>query len=248
MIGSLLPQMNEFELCQQVIGGDAKSAEEFDRRYRKPVEDYLISKCSDEASRTAARDITTEVISDCAGPGLLEKFKGEGSLEGWLRQVAFNRLRKHWRKEGKRPDGTSFDELEEARPGRLTSETSDADGEGSGAIDAEFFYKKLMAATVHAFTRLRDDYPDRLAILRLSQLHGVRQRRIAGAFGIHESEISKMRKGGEEFLRSEIATYLHNEFPKGSFTWADLRDFIHDADEVVHDEDLGSKIVGLLGS
>jgi len=236
--------VEDLEFAMRVLDHEPGAAEEFAERFRGSLLAHVFSRCESPEDRDEAEFIVDGVLAKCCADRFLEKYLGSGSLEGWLKTVASNELNKHWERKKRNPVKDSIERIESVR---ASVPVDPAEEEESDSVDPAVFCKKFMEATVHAFGRLRQEFPDSLAILRLSTLHEVSQRDLARAFGIHESEISKKKAKGVEFLKSEINLFLSRSFPRGTFTWSDLREFARNADEIVHDEDLADRLLGTLG-
>lgn len=239
--------MSDKKLAQLAAAGDEAAAKEFDERFRKRLEDNLIAKCGDAEDRDAVKDIVANVIGQCCSTDKLvrayereEASSGRGirSLEAFLSGWCFNELRTHWRKKNRNPVTDSIDGLEERneRPVEVGAEDDEA-------IDAAGFKQLMLEATAYAFDRLRTQFPERLAVLRLADLHGISNVQLANSLGFHEADIHHLRNDGVVFLQSEISTYLFSKLPKGTFTFEDVRDFAKEAEEIVHDEERAEEIL-----
>lgn len=236
---------NDLDLAKRVLGQKPGAAEAFLDRFKKSLQDYLVSRCDRPEDKQEAIDLVDDLMARCCGGDFLSKYSGQGSLEGFLKSTAYNDLRSHWRKKGRNPIVDSIHRAEEEE--RTLQMAADDEGEGE-SVDSYRYHRKFMEATVHAFNRLKEEHPDCLAIVRLAEAHEVKQTLIAKAFGIDQSEIARKKRIGLEFLKSEINTFLARHFPRGSFTMADFREFSQASDEIVHDEDLGDELLDRFGS
>lgn len=236
--------IEDLGFAMRVLDREPGAAEEFSARFRDEILAHVFSRCVQPRDRDEAVFIVDGLIAKCCVERFLEKYLGSGSLEGWLKTVAANELKKHWERRRRDPVANAI-EWVDSTEGSLESDSEEL--RADSPVDAAEFHGKFMEATVRAFSRLREEFPDSLAILRLSMLHGVSQRDLARAFAVHESEISKKKKRGIDFLKSEVNHHLATSFPRGSFTWSDLRDFARHSDEIVHDEDLADRLLGSFG-
>lgn len=232
---------SELDLAEAVLSGNAAAADEFIERYYANILGFIESKC-DPSDRDSAKDIVQSLMGDCTGGQRLRKYSGKGSLEGWLKTNAFNDLREYFRKENRySPLGDDVDRVS------LDSLDSSGDSESGSTATASDFHRVLLDATAEAFLRLRKQHPESLVMLRLKDLHGVSQKRIAAAFGIGEPEVSTRKKSGMEFLQSEVRSILNSHFPAGAFSMEDIREFAHHADDICHDEERASDIMTRIG-
>jgi DNA-directed RNA polymerase specialized sigma24 family protein len=235
---------DELDFAMRVLDQKPGAAEAFLERFKKTLQDYLVSKCDRPEDKQEAIEVVDDLMARCCATGFLSKYSGTGSLEGFLKITAYNDLRAYWKKQGRNPVNDSIDRAEEEERVLVMERDEEETGE---SVDALVYQRRFMEATVHAFNRLKLEFPDCLAIVRLAMAHDVKQVNLARAFGIHESEIAKKKRIGLEFLKSEINTFLAKHFPRGSFTMADFREFAQFADEIVHDEDLSEELLDRFG-
>lgn len=181
-------------LCEQIMQG-VNAAASLQQEYRIPLERYLVSRCdrNDGRSREKAVEIASQILTECftRSPSLLERWRGEGTLESFLRTSAYNRLRSWWQSAEKRT--TEVDSESRALELHVAAPCVDV------SSDELEIAVRAMAAGVDAATRA---CPEGLVFLRLKGLHGVDQRLIANAWGHHESQTSRRIREAMELIRT----------------------------------------------
>ncbi|MCB1130326.1 MAG: hypothetical protein KDN05_04300 [Verrucomicrobiae bacterium] len=183
----------ERDLCDRVLNG-VRAAAELQDNYRLPLERFLLSKCdvADGRSQEKAVEIASQVLAECftRSPSLLERWRGEGNLEAFLRTAALNRLRSWWKSAEKR--STEVDTDSAAIANHAVRENAIHGEEQAIAIEA------LRAGVAKAAA----DCPEGLVFLRLKGLHGVDQRALSHCWGHHESQTSRRIKDAMATIRT----------------------------------------------
>ena len=188
-------RLADADLRAAILGGLAAMGE-LETRFRLPLERYLAALCDrgDGRSLERAVEIASQVVADCfvKSPSLLERWKGEGTLEAFLRSVAVYRLKSWWRSR----DHAATEVNSESRDLRdAADETEVSDCEEIG-IAADALRKGVKAACERC--------PDGVVFMRLKGLHGVDQRVISACWGHHEAQTSRRIREAMEIIR-EVA-------------------------------------------
>ena len=201
---------NDEELRDRIISG-IRAFEELHHRFRKKLEIYLLSYCSkiDGRSRERAVEIASQVLADCfsGSPSLLEKWRGPGNLEAFLRVVALNRLKSWWNSRDARLEVDS--ESRSIMQASTSGEPEPLDPEELQGL-REALGLGVKAAMV--------DFPEGLLFMRLKGLYGVDQRVISTVWGHHESKISRRITEAMDFIRTTASgaaadAGLQSDFP-----------------------------------
>lgn len=181
------------ELCDRVLRG-VQAAAELQSSYRLPLERFLLSKCdgADGRSQEKAVEIASQVLAECftRTPSLLERWRGDGNLEAFLRTAALNRLRSWWKSAEKRTTEVDSDSL------AITNHAV----QGSEAAGDELVIAARALRT--GVEKAAFDCPEGLVFLRLKGLHGVDQRAISRCWGHHESQTSRRIKDAMATIRA----------------------------------------------
>lgn len=199
--------------CQD---GDTEALAELRQRLQGTLTAILLSR---GASRTETEDLLEDLWSDCVPgdeerPGLLGKFSGRCSVQGWLATVATNRLidlkRKQQRREATIPsteeEGTNFfEKVAEPTAARTESE----------------LVELLRGALEKAFAACG---AEGLLMLRLVYLHGLSQREVARLWNCHESKISRHLNQALEEIAKETLKTLKARDPWLKLDWQDFVD------------------------
>ncbi len=169
---------------------------ELEARFRQPLERYLAGLCDrgDGRSLEHAVEIASQVVADCfmKSPSLLERWKGEGSLEAFLRTVAVHRLKTWWRSRDHATTEVNSDsrDLRDAADERVVSDHDEIE------LASDALRKGVEAAS--------EKCPDGVVFMRLKGLYGVDQRVISASWGHHEAQTSRRIKEAMAIIR-EVA-------------------------------------------
>ena len=214
---------------RRVIDGWPTEVERFNTEFRDSVYQYLLNLSWDARSREEAEIAVDDVFSECFGGfsrnprrktkgtpvPLLQRYKGFGSLEGWLKRSARNRFYSALRRSEYRqraadvePDAEWFDATpsQSVRTGNslnapLTSKSAEVQ------VPAEE-QEKIRHAITDAFQSLAEADSQALIFLRLHYIERVKKQRIAEAWQQHAATIGRRINSGLEFLKSEITRRL----------------------------------------
>ena len=210
--------LNDGELRDHILEGLA-AVEELERRFRQPLERFLLGKCKleDGRSRAKAVDVASEILAECftRKPSLLEKWQGPDNLEAFLHRAAENRLKTWWRS----PDNKRIEVNSES----LSLERATGPAAG-GDSEETVMAERALRAGVEAAAR---DCPEGLVFLRLKGLHGVDQRAISRCWGHHEATTSRRISEAMEMIRlkaRESAAAAGGELSMDDFQQAHQRD------------------------
>lgn len=219
--------MNDDEYSLEICDGDKVLIDVFFEEYTKGLSYYLKSLCDDDSPRSKdfATEVAVDLVADCL-TGELQKYHAKGSLEGWLRTCARNRLKRIWKKDGR---VSFFDEFD----GHY--DESMADGGLPEIFDGE--EQIWIEATRAGFHTLTTVFPRWIVIDKLAYVFKVPQVTIAKMYGMDPSEISKMKSSGVAFLRSEINSYIRTRYPKYELDDDQLMALIHRFMRLARDED-----------
>jgi DNA-directed RNA polymerase specialized sigma24 family protein len=215
----------DLNLAKEALSGDEHAAGVFVGRFWPELERHLVERCrrSDARSTEKAREIAADVISDCFGAKnrprgeavLLKLYHGQGPLNGWLRGVAYSRLKSWW---ASREFGGMIS-LPDAEVGlERCSKQTQADPE---------VVKILRIALENAFRQLE---PYQLLFLRLVYLHGVRREHLARSWGCHPAKITRDTGAAVQKIRKLTLQYLKVLDPAIELRWEDCQ-AICDKDE-----------------
>lgn len=238
--------VEDVELAEGVRDGDQAAAESLARLYSKPLADFLISKCSDGQSRDRAINIATDVVAEATSLGLMKKYSGKGSLEGWLKRICHFRLINYW---------NSAEVRKISNPSQWATEKGDVNVEPSGAFeevmadseDGDAIAGMLRQAFVWSLGELRKDHPETLVLLRFHWLYGVEQKRLSEAWDRSAARVSRLISDGLERLGQNVTSYLQAIDPLLQIEWHDCMRFcsrynvvLFDEEAVADDEEVGA--------
>jgi len=197
---SVLEDCGDRELCDAVLYGVGAMAE-FQRRYRRSLESFLLGLCqpSDGRSREKAIEIVSQVLAECVtgNPSTLEKWRGNDHLEAFLRKVAHNRLKSWWTS---REAQTEVNSESSAMMTAISSGSDTVPDREELAMAGE----ALRIGVEHA----RSLSPEGLVFMRLKGLHGVDQRTISSIWGHHEAQTSRKISEAMRFIRHAATEHL----------------------------------------
>ncbi len=172
------------------------------------------------ASATEAADLTADLWADCFGERggrrpLLEKYSGKGPLGAFLTRTALNRLIDFKRRQkfrGQLPGAADPDALGDAFD-RLPAEPDADDSE-------DRLVGMLRKALLVAFAKVD---PEKLAIMKLVNIHQLDQGQVAKMWGWSQSKVSRSISAVMVGIRDDTMAELQRIDP-----WLDLRweDFI----------------------
>ena len=203
-----------WEHVQAYLEGEDDALARIQEELSPPLTADLIAR---GASPEEAEDILGTIWHQCtrdpvAGrPSLLEKFSGTASLRSWLGRVALNRLidlqrrkRKVVQVEDRDPTQTSFFARQPAPPPRQLDDA---------------FALLLHSSLQSAFASCP---PERLLMLELVYLHGVRQMDLAPMWGCDAATISRHMGQAMAQIRKETLRQLRQLEPSLRLEWEDL--------------------------
>ena len=214
---------------RRVMEGWPAEVERFFNEYRPAVLNYLTRLSWDARSREQAMSAVDDVFSECFGgfgrcddsnqqkrrAPLLQRYKGSGSLEGWLKRTARNRFYSALRRSEYRQRATGVEPDAE-----WLSEASTQPAHGGGDLVAELSSpsprqlvteeeaERLRQAVQSAFESLAAKDGLALIFLRLHFLEKIKKQRIAEAWEQHPATVGRRINAGLHHLRVEISRLL----------------------------------------
>ena len=217
---------DDLAFARRVSEGWPEEIDRFLNEFR-PAALHYISKLSwDARSREEAVNAVNDVFSECfggfAGNGkiadrkkrvpLLQRYKGHGSLEGWLKRSARNRFYSALRRSEYRQRAASIEpeaEWFDATPTESRKRTASTGSSVTDAVDVPMEeQERIRSAIAEAFESLSDADSQALIFLRLHFLEKVKKQRIAEAWRQHPATVGRRITAGLEHLRTEITRRL----------------------------------------
>jgi RNA polymerase sigma factor (sigma-70 family) len=205
---------DDLALVKRALAGDERAADAI-YSLRSQLVYYLTSKGAPEGS--LAEDIVADFLGDCFGARersarasavrLLETYKGNGPLIGWLKACCWKKFLDNAR----RIKATPLSEQEELNSGVVAYPAA-------GSVEPEV-KAGILAALEYAFDEI-DSL--QLIILRLVYFEGVNQKDIAAVFDCDASTISRQLNEGLKALRSKIIIFQRRYADSFKLEWTDI--------------------------
>ena len=143
---------------------------------------------------------------------LLQRYKGHGSLEGWLKRSARNRFYSALRRSEYRQRAASIEpeaEWFDATPTESRKSVANTSDSVTDAADVPMEeQERIRTAIAEAFECLGEADSQALIFLRLHFLEKVKKQRIAEAWQQHPATVGRRITAGLEQLRTEITRRL----------------------------------------
>jgi DNA-directed RNA polymerase specialized sigma24 family protein len=205
---------DDLALVKRALSGDERAA---DMIYstRSQLVNYLTRKGAPEGS--ISEDIVADFLGDCFGASerstrasavrLLETYKGNGPLFGWLKACCWKRFLDNAR----RFKATPLSEQEELDSGAVAYSAA-------GSVEPEI-KARILAALEYAFDEI-DSL--QLIFLRLVYFEGVSQNDIAAVFDCGGSTISRQLNEGLKALHSKINSFQQRYADSIKLEWSDI--------------------------
>jgi DNA-directed RNA polymerase specialized sigma24 family protein len=204
----------DLALVKQALSGDERAARTI-YAMRSQLINYLTSKGAPEGS--IAEDIVADFLGDCFGARdrsdrasavrLLETYKGDGPLIGWLKVCCWKKFLDHARRFKVIPP-----------PGREVLDTIAVTAPAEISVEPEV-KATVLAALEYAFDEI-DSL--QLIFLRLVYFEGVNQKDVAAAFDCDSSTISRQLNEGLRALRRNIELFQRRYADSFRLEWSDL--------------------------
>ena len=200
--------------CRQ---GDSEALTELREKLHKSLLAILLAR---GANRTEAEDLLADLWSDCVPgnddrPSLLEKFKGNCSLQGWLATVATNRWIDRKRREARH---TAFEHNGSDGPEQDLRRSSDT---SRWYAPDQTLVNLLRSSLRAAFGRCG---PEARVLLRLVYLHELSQRELVRMLGWSESKVSRYLSNAMEEIEKHTLAEIRKRDPWLELTWRDFVD------------------------
>jgi RNA polymerase sigma factor (sigma-70 family) len=201
-------------LVRRALSGDERAADTI-YSMRSQLVSYLRMKGAPEGS--LSEDLVADFLGDCFGARersarasatrLLEMYKGDGPLIGWLKVCCWKKFLDNAR----RIKATPLSEHEELDSGAVAYSVA-------ASVEPEV-KARILAALEYAF-----DGIDSLQIifLRLVYLEGVSQKDIAAVFDCNDSTISRQLNDGLKALRRKVKSFQQRYPESIKLEWPDL--------------------------
>jgi RNA polymerase sigma factor (sigma-70 family) len=205
---------DDLALVKRALSGDERAADIICST-RSQLVNYLTWKGAPEGS--ISEDIVADLLGDCFGARerstrasavrLLETYKGDGPLIGWLKACCWKRFLDNVRRFKATPlsDQEEMDAVAVPHP-------------AAGSVEPEI-KARILAALEYAFEEI-DSL--QLIILRLVYFEGVSQSDIAAVFDCDGSTISRQLNEGLKALRSKINSFQQRYAESFKLEWSDI--------------------------
>lgn len=180
------------ELAARAIAGDAQAADAFERRFRPEV--------ARVARRLGVRDDGDEVVHDlltrmlvgtAERPAKLASYRGEGSLQSWVRAVSTRFVIDHLRSAKAQPQVDALSETMGLQSARI-----------EGDVEARRWSELVRSATAAAFDELT---PRQRNLLRHAAFHRLGIDELAVIYGVHRTTTARWLQRTREGLHAAIA-------------------------------------------
>jgi DNA-directed RNA polymerase specialized sigma24 family protein len=205
---------DDLALVKRALSGDEQAAYTI-YAMRSQLVNYLTSKGAPEGS--VSEDLVADFLGDCFGARdrserasavrLLEMYKGNGPLIGWLKACCWRKFLDYARR---------FKAIPLSGQEVLDSGTVAAPTEASLEPEVK---AKVLAALEYAFDEI-DSL--QLIFLRLVYFEGVNQKDVAAAFDCDGSTISRQLNEGLGALRRNIDLFQRRYADSLRLEWSDL--------------------------
>ena len=230
----------DVDLAERVRNGDEAAVEELVGLFAKPLTDFLISKCGEGQSRDKATNIGTDVIAECTSQGLLQKYSGKGSLEGWIKRIGHFRLINYWNSAEVRKISNPSQWEDQDGSGADIESVGSLDSVAPDSEDGDAIADILRQAFVWGLADLRHNHPESLVLLRFHWLYGVEQKRLGEAWDRSAARVSRLISDGLERLGNSVKEFLGAVDPLLQIVWQDCLRFCSRYNLVLFDEEAGT--------
>ncbi len=192
-------------LVRECLRGSSEAFRALDQEMRSRLIGSLQNR---GASYALAEEIAADLLSDCSLPGersLLNRFEGKGEFRGWLLRVAINRLIDRQRRrvlirEQYPDEEIAVPIIDEAPPDRALRDI-------------------VRSALKKAFVACD---PQVRVLLWLTFAFGVKQCRLADAWGWSEAKISRKLSLGCDVIREQTLSIIQTLEPGLTLEWDDV--------------------------
>jgi RNA polymerase sigma factor (sigma-70 family) len=211
---SMNDHRDDLALVKRALSGDERAADVI-YATRSQLVHYLVSKGAPQGS--IAEDIVADFLGDCFGARersaratadrLLETYKGNGPLIGWLKTCCWKKFVDNAR----RVTAIPLSDHEELN--------SDALAHPATAFVEPEVKARVLAALEYAFDEID---ALQLVFLRLVYFEGVSQQDIAVVFDCDGSTISRQLNEGLKALRGKINSFQRRSSDSFKLEWSDI--------------------------
>jgi DNA-directed RNA polymerase specialized sigma24 family protein len=208
----------DLDLVRRVLQGDQESCSRFLTDARGWLEAHLLPKAGDSRRREIAHGVIDDLISDLFGKGLLERYRGTGSLRGWVCRAGLNRFRDAVQS-GRFRYETEFPRTEKG------DSTEDIIFEAAPVPSVEPVVLETLHQGLHlAFGSLS---ARELFLIRLVHLHGVERQVVANLLDVHPATVGREISQILDKVSRRLCRFLKNVDPDGDL---DLSEYVSCAD------------------
>ena len=186
------------ELIRKVRDGDVQAFEQLFNRYQKRVYNIVYRMVGNEQD---AADLTQEVFVRVYKSR--DMLRDEMTFGAWLRTVATNICRDHFRKVRRTIKADSLDEPIAFEEGEAQREVEDWSSNPERALDK----KDLREATTRAMNSLSDEHR---TLVVLHHIEGMEVRDIARELGIPEGTVKSRLARARDELKRKLGHYVGN--------------------------------------
>jgi RNA polymerase sigma-70 factor, ECF subfamily len=208
---------NELQMVRAALLGDSEAAAEIHRTHHAPVLAALMNRgMAMQLTPSEVEECVGDLWSDCFGgtntkAALLKRFSGNGSLRAWLITVGLHRLidlaRRNRFRRGMPADKTSSSDPMDKMPA-ADEVPPDAD-----------LVSLLRTSLKNAFVRANRE---RLLLLHLVYLHGIKQRELADIYGCNESTISRWLNATLEQIHDDTLHEVEDQDTAVRLDWREI--------------------------
>jgi len=194
-------QHSDGELIDASKRGDVAAFELLFARYQKRVFNLIYRMVGNEHD---AADLTQEVFLRVYKS--LERLRSDEALLGWLRTIAVNITRDHFRKSARTIRGESLDKTVKLEDGEVEREVED----WSANPERLFGRKDIQEAVQRAIDTLSEDHR---TVVALHHIEGVDVRDIAKMLKVPSGTVKSRLARAREELRRKLGHYVLTEPP-----------------------------------
>ncbi len=209
---------NELETVRDALLGDSDAALQLHRKHHTSVLAALMNRgTAMQLTRSEVEECVGDLWSDCFGatntkPALLKRFKGAGPLRAWLITVGLHRLIDLARRKRFRHD--LYGDKETSSPDPMDKIPA-ADGllaDSDVVLLLQTSLKKALAGSNR----------ERLLLLCLVYLHGIKQKELANIYGCNESTISRWLDGTLKQIHADTLHEIKTLDPSTGWDWPEI--------------------------
>jgi len=210
-----LSRSEESHFVEMCLEQPVRCAAEFDRRYRKKTEAFLVAKGAHEEE---AKDAFAVVVSQCFSPApdkvsKFMHFDGSCALQTWLNKLTLNQFFTYKRRE-------RLMESLDALPGGREKWAGSVDAAESERMPLLELLRSAILAAFQACTA--EDF----VMLQLAHGDGIMHKELATIFRCDEPAMSRRLKSAREGIRDATLGYIKHSDPYLKLKWQDFMDLV----------------------